>query len=60
MLLFYKIWKNCNEIQLTKNKMDMKNLKMKNNPPIPDCTIESFNLISSILFAKFGLKDFVH
>ena len=31
MVLFYKIWENCNEIQLTKDKMD--NLKMKNYPP---------------------------
>ena len=33
MLLFYKIWKNYNEIQLTKNKMDLNNRKMKNHLP---------------------------
>ena len=35
MVVFYKIWKNCNEIQLTKNKIDLKNRKMKNHPPSP-------------------------
>ena len=30
MLIFYKTWKKCNEIQLTKNKMDLNKLKMKN------------------------------
>ena len=33
MVIFYKIWKNTNEIQLTKNKMDLNNRIMKNNPP---------------------------
>ena len=33
--IFYKIWKKLNEIQLTKNKMDLNNLKMKNHPPNP-------------------------
>ena len=35
MLLFYKIWKKYNEIQLT-NKMDLNNRKMKNHPPSPE------------------------
>ena len=26
-----------NEIQLTKNKMDLNNLKLTNHPPSPDC-----------------------
>ena len=30
MVLFYKIWENYNEIQLTKNEMDLNNRKMKN------------------------------
>ena len=35
MLKFYKKWKKNNEIQLTKNKMDLKNRKMTNQPPSP-------------------------
>ena len=27
MILFYKTWKKCNEIQLTKNEMYLNNLK---------------------------------
>ena len=30
MVIFYKTWKKCNEIQLTKNKMDLNKSKMKN------------------------------
>ena len=30
MLVFDKIWKKYNEIQLTKNKIDLNNRKMKN------------------------------
>ena len=33
MALFYKTWKKYNEIQLTKNKMDLNILKMTNHPP---------------------------
>ena len=35
MVLFYKIWKKYNEIELTK-KMDLNNQKMTNQPPSPD------------------------
>ena len=35
MVVFYKIWKKYNEIQLTK-KMDLNNLKTKNHPPSPE------------------------
>ena len=31
MMVFYNIWKKYNEIQLTKNKMDLNNRKMKNH-----------------------------
>ena len=31
MIVFYKIWKNYNEIQLTKNKLHLNNRKMKNH-----------------------------
>ena len=36
MVIFYKIWKKFNEIQLTKNKMDLNILKMTNHPPSTD------------------------
>ena len=36
MYVFYKIQKKFNEIQLTKNKMDLNNRKMKNHPPSPE------------------------
>ena len=35
MVFFYK-WKNQNEIQLTINKMDLNNRKMKNHPRPPE------------------------
>ena len=34
MVIFYK-WKKYNEIQLTKNKMDLNIRKMTNHPPSP-------------------------
>ena len=33
MVVLYKIWKKCNEIKLTKYKMDLNNRKIKNHPP---------------------------
>ena len=35
MVLFYKIWKKYNKIQLTENKIDFNNRKMTNHPPSP-------------------------
>ena len=35
MVVFNQIWKNYDKIQLTKNKMDLNNKKIKNNPPYP-------------------------
>ena len=35
MVVFYKIWKKYGEIQLTKNKMNLNNWKMKSHPPSP-------------------------
>ena len=35
MVLFYNKWKKLNEIELTKNKMDLNNRKMINHPPSP-------------------------
>ena len=36
MVIFYKKWKKYDEIQLTKNKMDLNNRKITNHPPSPD------------------------
>ena len=36
MVIFYKKWKKYNEIQLTKNKMDLNNQIMKNRPSSPE------------------------
>ena len=33
MVIFYKKWKKYNEIQLTKNKIDLNIRKMINHPP---------------------------
>ena len=35
MVIFYKKWKKYNEIQLTKNKMDLNIQKITNHPPSP-------------------------
>ena len=35
MEVFYKIWKNYNEIKLTKIKMNLNSRKMKNHRPSP-------------------------
>ena len=35
MVIFYKKWKKFNKTQLTKDKMDLNNRKMKNHPPFP-------------------------
>ena len=35
MAIVYKKWKKYNEIQLTRNKMDLNNRKMINHPPSP-------------------------
>ena len=43
MVVFNKKLKKYNEIQLTKNKMDLNNLKMKNHPP--SSTVYSGNVI---------------
>ena len=36
MVILYKKWKKYNEIQLTKNKMDLNIRKMTNHPPSPE------------------------
>ena len=40
MVIFYKRWKKYNEIQLTKNKMDLNIRKMTNHPPSPSRCIK--------------------
>ena len=35
MVIFYKKWKKYNEIQLTKNKMELNIRKITNHPPSP-------------------------
>ena len=44
IVVFYKIWEKYNEIQLTKNKMDLNNGKMTNHPPLDNKGIK-FNKI---------------
>ena len=39
MVIFYKKWKKYNEIQLTKNKMDLNIRKMTNHPPSAASTV---------------------
>ena len=41
-ILFYKIWKKYNEIQLTNNKMDLNNWKMKNHSPSPEAKVKLY------------------
>ena len=36
LLVFYQRWKKYNEIQLTKNKMDLNDRKIKNHPFSPE------------------------
>ena len=41
MVIFYKKWKKYNEIQLTKNKMDLNISKITNHPPSTDMIDEA-------------------
>ena len=43
MVIFNKKWKKYNEIQLTKNIMDLNIRKMTNHPPSPDQYIIAAN-----------------
>ena len=51
MLVFYKIRKKYNEIQLTKNKMDLNNRKMKNRRPS-----HHYNLLAHMLAGRLCLQ----
>ena len=46
MEVVYKKWKNYNEIQLTKNKMDLNIQKMTNHQPSTELIIEQAIKIS--------------
>ena len=43
MVIFNKKWKKNNEIQLTKNIMDLNIRKMTNHPPSPDIFFNNNN-----------------
>ena len=45
MVIFYKKWKKYNEIQLTKNKMDLNIRKMTNHPPSPGRRVQLYNMV---------------
>ena len=45
MVIFYKKWKKYNEIQLTNNKMDLNNQKIKNHPSSPEQTSVKTHMI---------------
>ena len=58
MVITYKKWKRYNEIQLTKNKMDLNIWKMTNHPPSPECHENSpEHLPSGVSGMKYGLFD---
>ena len=47
MVIFYKKFKKYNEIQLTKNKMDLNIRKMTNHPPSPVYILLIISVISN-------------
>ena len=49
MVIFYKKWKKYNEVQFTKNKMDLNIRKMKNHPPSLDSWFNTVKLLYSVL-----------
>ena len=55
MVVVYKKWKKYNEIQLTKNKMDLNIRKITNNPPSP--VEEGKKRGTSIKRSKAGTKE---
>ena len=44
MVIFYKKWKKYNEIELTKNKMNLNIRKITNHPPFPVMKSIEFNI----------------
>ena len=51
MVIFYKIWKKYNEIQLTKKQMDLHIRKMTYHPPIHD-NLNIINKQNMVVFYK--------
>ena len=60
MVIFYKKWKKYNEIQLTKNKMDLHIRKMTNHPPSPDDSSYLFTISSRVKFFSDNIMIVEH
>ena len=58
MVRFNKKWKKYNEIQLTKNIMDLNIRKMTNHPPSPGLYL-IFIDINSTMTEPYGIGDAV-
>ena len=59
MVIFYKKWKKYNEIQLTKNKMDLNIRKMTNHPPslgISEKYVDGYKIAEVDLTVLLGNK----
>ena len=56
MVIFYKKWKKYNEIQLTKNKVDLNIQKMTNHPlsPVPKYNNNKQNMIFYDKWKKYN------
>ena len=50
MVVFYKKLKKYNEIQLTKNKMDLNIRKITNHPPSP--VVDMLEIANSVLIIE--------
>ena len=56
MVIFYKKWKKYNEIQLTKNKMDLNIRKMINDPHSPGKN----NIILIIIIFDYYILSYIY
>ena len=53
MAIFYKKWKKYNEVQLTKNKIDLNIRKMTNHPPSPEAIkLNNIIIIQSYIYLQ--------
>ena len=59
MVIFYMKWKKYNEIQLTKNKIDLNNRKLTNHPSSPDKCSHIVTFISLILLIDFSVAHLI-
>ena len=57
MLVFHNIWKKYDKIQLTKNKMDLNNQKIKNHPPSPVFIIYLFRIIKYLTLLGYTFNS---